>query len=134
MNIKEKSDEGLHFENRSYTRSTQSDDIMEIIMDTDIVLEAFIERVEMEGMFDNGSTYECRVLRTLKGDPIATTSSGTIHATLIKDSVQVGDSYVVMLNRVNNDSLIYYQSALKGVFSLNDQDSLSEILQTLDMQ
>ena len=111
---------------------SKSDKMDEIVAESDLILELKIESLAIEGIYSNGNTYTCDVLKVLKGDKVNKNDDGKIMATLLKNSVKVGESYIIMLNKLGDDSLIYVQSSKKSIIPINDTKSISEIMQILD--
>ncbi|MCL1807846.1 MAG: hypothetical protein FWG31_09110 [Oscillospiraceae bacterium] len=103
----------------------ESNDIKTIVAETDIIMEVKIIEVE-EGLF-NGNVYYCEVINIIKGG-IISTDKGKVLISLIKDSVEVGETYIVMVNAVSEDSFIYVQSSRKSIIEKGDIKMVNTII------
>ena len=57
----------------------------------------------------------------------AVNEDGKILVTFLKGSVELGGKYVVMLNKVGEESIIYSQSSKNSVISVDDKKLLNDI-------
>ncbi|MDR0325691.1 MAG: hypothetical protein LBI19_06330 [Oscillospiraceae bacterium] len=109
-------------------RYTTAIDFPTIIDESDYVLEVRIRGLYVEGITGNSNTYFCKILDTIKGRNINTIEeSDEILVSLIKDSVVVGETYILMINSVGEDSVIYTQSSKNSVISIKDNEAVKEI-------
>lgn len=103
-----------------FTRSTDPD---EIIRCSDYIFE-----VEMTGCFQNWAedrtTYECTVTENLK---VKTDNVSTVYAALPKDSAEIGERYLLLLNRSGETSFVYVVSSLNGSVYPADSPEAEEI-------
>ncbi|RXZ79209.1 hypothetical protein EBB07_23815 [Paenibacillaceae bacterium] len=106
---------------------TESDDMKTIVSEADLVLEVTIEDLKVEGLVHNGNTYTCDVSDIIKGDSLEKGEDGKILVTFLKGSVEVSGKYVVMINKVGEDSIIYTQSSKNSVIPVDDKKLLNEI-------
>ncbi|WP_349948403.1 hypothetical protein ABFV83_08200 [Lacrimispora sp. BS-2] len=109
------------------TTYTESTDMKTIVSEADLVLEVSIEDLKVEGLVHNGNTYTCDVTDIIKGDSLQKGEDGKILVTFLKGSVEIGGKYVVAVNRVGKDSIIYTQSSKNSVISVDDNKLLDEI-------
>lgn len=107
-----------------YTTETE---MSNIIRETDSIFEIRVVELMFESEVANSNTYGCEVLNVLKGDCNESEEDGHIMITLEKKSVKVNEKYVVLVNQVGEDSIIYTQSSLKSVVPISDTDTISEI-------
>lgn len=107
-------------------RYTKSDHMPDIVKESDLVMEIKIIDLFAEGVF-NGSPYYCEVLNVLKGGSVNRMEDGRILITLMKGSVIIGESYIIMANRVGEYSTIYGQSSLRSVIPITDTKTIEEI-------
>ena len=93
-------------------RYTTASDYPTIIAESDYVLEVRITGLYVEGVTGNSNTYFCKILDNLRGEELnAIEESGEILISFLKGSVEIGESYIVMINKVGIDSVIYTQSS-----------------------
>ncbi|NLI62232.1 MAG: hypothetical protein GX362_02345 [Methanosarcinaceae archaeon] len=108
---------------------TESNDLKEIINESDLVLKVKITGLMVEGTLHNGNTYYCNVINVLKEDDFKNLKENdNIRVTLMKGSVNVGEEYIVILNRINKKSLIFTQSSKRSVISLNDTNTVNLVM------
>jgi len=111
----------------------KSEKIDVIVSESDLILEVIIEDIEIEGILHSGNTYVCKVLDILKGkDILITDEYGNILTTLLKESVNVGDKYILSLNKIVDTSIIYTQSSKNSVMSTEDKNFISNLLYNID--
>lgn len=108
---------------------TTAEDLPTIIKESDFVLEVKVNGIMFEGVLHNGNTYFCEIQNVLKGDPVVTEANHTLFIVLMKDSVQVGETYVVMVNQVNEGSFVFTQSSLNSIIDPDDEETM-EIITT----
>lgn len=110
---------------QNYTTAT---DLPTILQETDLVLEVKVTELFVESEYANSNTYYCDVLNVLKGGSVTKSEErGDIMITLMKGSVEIGETYVVLVNQVGEDSLIYTQSSTNSVIPSNDTETINEI-------
>lgn len=115
---------------RDYTTAT---DLPTIVAETDLVLEVKITGLSTEGQFANCNTYYGDVQQILKGGPVNTSEErGDIQVTLTKESVEIGETYVLLLNRIDETAIIYTQSSLGSVIPSGDTETISEIQRLIE--
>jgi hypothetical protein len=82
---------------------------------------------------ENGTTYICDVLNVLKGDIdslVTVDGKGVIYAVLLKKlAVEVGETYIIMVNHVGEYSYMYTQASKSenSVTRVSDVAKISEI-------
>jgi len=103
---------------------TTATDLSEIIASSDYVMEITVIDMVVEGTIANSNTYSCDIANVLKG---STPTEKYIWVTFLKNSVNIGEKYIVILNRLGDDSLIYAQSSKNSVISLDDKASIEQI-------
>ena len=114
-------------------RYTSATDLPTIILESDYILEIEIIDLYVEGIYANSNTYYCRIINNLRGENINTIEdTDVILVSFIKDSVEIGESYIIMVNRVGRKSLIYTQSSLRSVISMYDVITIEEIKMLID--
>ncbi len=100
-----------------FTRSENTEDI---ISTADYVLE--VEIIDISNDSEDRTSYNAVITDCLKGK-----SEGEIFAVLPKNSVSIGNKYIIAFNRVNKDSLVYVISSLKGIYDSSDRETLAEL-------
>ena len=80
-----------------------------------------------EGKVHNGNVYRCSVESLSKGSNLNTYDDGTVLIVILKNTVEVGNSYIVGFSPADKGSLIYTQSTDTGVYDINDE-RISDIL------
>ena len=131
-NIKKQNNSKFKNHKEKYPKYSKSDKLSDIVTEADLILKLKIDKCDSAGIFNNGNSYICTVLEVLKGGTIATADDGTIFVSLIKNSVKLNESYVIMLNKTGEDSTIYVQSSKKSIISANDSKTINEIKQIID--
>lgn len=111
---------------------TKSNDMKTMISEADYVLELTVESLEVEGLVHNGNTYSCSSITVLKGDSLVKDEAGKILVTLLKDSVEIGNKYIVMVNKVDENSTIYTQVAEKSVIPVGDVAATGEVTSIIE--
>ena len=115
---------------KDYTTAT---DLPTIVAESDLVLKVNITDIAVESEFANCNTYYCDVQQILKGGSVETSEErGDIMVTLTKESVEVGKTYVLLLNRIDETSILYTQSSLGSVIPSGDTETVSEIQRLIE--
>ncbi|MDE7234133.1 MAG: hypothetical protein K2N29_03635, partial [Ruminiclostridium sp.] len=89
------------------TPFTRSDDLAEVVNSSDYILDVTISDVFYDA--DDRTTYTCTGNEILKAK---NTKITTVYAALPKDSAQIGGRYILLLNRVSDNSYVYVVSSL----------------------
>lgn len=79
-----------------------------------------------EGKVHNGNVYRCSVESLSKGEDLNTYDDGTVLIVILKNTVEVGGSYIVGFSPASEHSLIYHQATATSVYPVSDE-LLSEI-------
>ena len=130
---KQNNSEFKNYEHKD-TKYSKSDKLLDIVTEADLVLELKIDWLDIEGIFANVNTYNCTVVKVLKGETVERGYDGKIWVTLFKNSVEIGERYVIMLSKIGEDSTIYVQSSKKSIISANDSKTINEIKQIIDQK
>lgn len=88
--------------------------------------------LEVEGKVHNGNTYRCRAESLIKGSNMNTYGNGTFLLTLMKGTVNVGESYMIGFSPADGStSLIYVQATEDSVMAASDENVklVSELLE-----
>jgi hypothetical protein len=68
------------------------------------------------------------VLEFLKGESKVTLENRSdIAITLMKDSIQIGETYIIIANKISDESAIFTQSSLHSIVSPKDTDAIAKI-------
>lgn len=79
--------------------------------------------LEMEGKVHNGNTYRCIAESMIKGKNMNTFEDGTFLLTLLKDTVEVGKSYLIGFTPASGStSLIYIQATVDSVMEASTEN------------
>lgn len=113
-----KSGEDLNIE---YTKSKQCKDIIDTAK---YIVKLRVKNKQMET--DDTFVSECQILESLKGD--INSINNKIFVTFFKNTVKVGEEYIVNLNSDTEQSLIYSLSAKNGIYSLNMKNQIVRYL------
>ncbi|MDR0326073.1 MAG: hypothetical protein LBI19_08290 [Oscillospiraceae bacterium] len=124
--IKELLREAAFTEKEQGVHYTTSDDMATVVAESEFILEVKVKELPEEGRF-NGSPYYCELISILKGGEVNFMESGDIIVTLMKGSVELGGTYIVMANRSGDDSRVHVQSSLKSVIPISDAKMIEEI-------
>lgn len=94
----------------------------------------YIGYVTIEGLdFEGGAntnTYTCTVTGLVKGESLNTRTDGTILMSIVKDTVEVGETYFIGFNPADVDSVIYVQAGFD--FVVEDIEIEAAIIDALD--
>ncbi len=107
---------------------TEAEDYETIIKESEYVLEVEVSSVKSEGK-DNGDFYFCKVLNILKGENPLIIEEGTegLQIKFLKNSVEIGGRYFVIINHVTETSYLYLQSAKNGVIDVEESEKVEEV-------
>lgn len=105
------------------TPFSRSDDISEIVSETEYILEVEVSDIDYNGA-DDRTTYKCTVTDSLKASGSAPTQ---INAVLPKDSAEIGGKYLLLLNRCGDDSYMFVISSRNYSVYSAESESASEI-------
>lgn len=107
---------------------TEAEDYETIIKESDYVLEVEVSSLDSE-IKDNGDFYSCKVLNILKGEEPLIIKAGTegLQIKFLKNSVEIGGRYFVMVNHVTETSYLYLQSAKNGVINAEEMENVGKV-------
>lgn len=105
-------------------------EISELIGESVYVGTVKILELVNEGKVHNGNVYRCSVESLYKGNNLNTYEDGTILITILKNTVDVDNSYMIGFSPVDEDSLIYTQSTDTSVHDISNEliSEISELL------
>lgn len=121
---------GIDYYGSSFTTSEQ---ISDILAGSSCVYTVDVNNLMVEGELNNSETYLCTVTNVYKGELAPEEIEEGILIVFFKDSVSAGEEYLVMLNRVDENSRIYTLSSYNSIFSLDNATILSEIEEELGL-
>lgn len=110
---------------------TYADVEQELALVSEFIAELSIEALYLEGVVHNGNTYVCSIVELHKGNVQDTCEDGTILVVIKKNTVEIGERYVVGFSQVDEHSVIYSQSTEDGVVPVGD-DRLNKIIDYLE--
>ena len=94
----------------------------------------YIGYVTIEGLELNGSAktnaYICTATELVKGNSLNTRTDGTILMSILKDTVEVGNTYFIGFNPADVDSVIYVQAGFD--FVVEDTEIQTAIIKALN--
>lgn len=107
---------------------TEAEDYETIIKESEYVLEIEVSSIIEEGK-DNGDFYSCKVLNILKGEKPLVIEEGKegLQIKFLKNRVQIGERYFVMINHVTETSYLYLQSAKNGVINAEEMQNVRKV-------
>jgi hypothetical protein len=108
---------------------TTSEDMAEIVEFSEMVLEVRVAEVVLD--VPDRTTYSAEVINVLKGPMPNKMEDGRMGMTLMKDSVEVGGHYIVMLTPIDPPTLVHTQSSLRSVISMDDTEAVEEVRRIL---
>jgi hypothetical protein len=88
-----------------------------------------IDGLELDGSA-NTNTYTCTVTELIKGDSLNTREDGTILMSIMKNTVEIGETYFIGFNSADEDSVIYVQAGLD--FVVEDAEIETAVIEALD--
>lgn len=92
------------------------DSIDEMIGMSEYVGTVRIVELYFESEGHNGNTYRCTVESLAKGTGLNTYDDGTILLVIMKDTVEVGETYIIGFSPVEENSRVHMQTTVNGVF------------------
>lgn len=105
------------------TSFTRSDDLAEVVNSSDYILDVTISDY-FYNLAEDRTTYTCTVNEILKAKNTKITN---VYAALPKDGAQIGGRYLLLLNRVSDDSYVYVVSSLTHSVHPADSPAADEI-------
>jgi len=110
---------------------TDATDYSTIVNESRFVMKVRITGLSSEGITANSNIYLFEPIEVLKGDlPINEINKDYYSIALMKGSVLVGKSYIVMVNWSDGeDSYMLMQSSLRSVVDTGDETTVNEIYQ-----
>lgn len=114
---------------------TEATDVETIIKESDYVLEIEVSAVKSVGE-DNGNFYLCKVLNVLKEKSplIKEESMEELQIKFLKNRVEIGGKYIVILNHVSETSYLYLQSAVNGIINIEEAEKVKDVKDALNIQ
>jgi len=103
----------------------QSNDVRDIIEYSDYIAE--VKVVELYRETEVSDVYSCKINNTIKGS-INTTEDGTVLIPFFKNSVKLGESYIVNLTSDTTDTIIYTLSSKNSVMDVSDENMIESVL------
>lgn len=107
----------------------RSEDLIDIVAGSKYIAKLTPVVLERSVEANNTGAYECRVEEVLKG----TVTEETLKTYFFQGTVELGKSYIVMLDR-NETSVYYTLSSQKSVYSAEDTEMVQKILQLLEIE
>lgn len=104
------------------TKFTRSDNLGEVVSCSDYILDVTVSDYFYDA--DDRTTYTCTVNETLKAK---NTKITTVYAALPKDGAKIGGRYLLLLNRVSDDSYVYVVSSLTHSVHPADSPAADEV-------
>lgn len=105
------------------TPFSRSDDLFEIVSETEYILEVEASDIDYNGA-DDRTTYKCTVTNSLKASGNA---PAWVNAVLPKDSAEIGGKYLLLLNRCGEDSYVFIISSRNYSVYPADSEQAAEI-------
>lgn len=102
----------------AFTRSSEVPDIVDA---SQYIVKAIVKDIKIETPQINRDTYLCTVTETLRGS-----TDKEILIVLFKDTVKVGEEYLFLINKENENSLIYTLSSVHSVVDWEKENSVYE--------
>lgn len=96
-------------------------DFDEMIAESDYIGKVTVLELVSEGRVHNGNTYRCNVEKLAKGRDLNRYDDGSILMVILKNSVNVGDTYIIGFDQVDDNSLIYTQAVKTSVYDYQDK-------------
>lgn len=91
-----------------------------------------VDSLFTEGRVGNNNTYRCHVTELLKGTDLLT-DGGSIIMSVLKGTVEVGETYLIGFNPVDVNSIIYRQSTVSSVYP-NSADIADALLSYIGIE
>ena len=112
--------------NQDSMHTEYSNDIEALWGESEFVGLIEIVELKSEGKVHTGNTYRITVNELFKGENLNTYDDGTILLVILKNTVEVGNTYLAGFTPVNENSLIYNQATDTSVIIPTDEN-LAEI-------
>lgn len=104
----------------------ESDNLSEIAANSQHIVRVRISDISIPVKHGNRNTYYCDVLEELKGS-----ADSRIQAVLFKNTVVIGNEYILLLNKDTEASLIYTLSSRSSVIDIKDSDKVEQIYNSI---
>lgn len=108
------------------SETSYQNNIEEMVVKSEFVGEVKIQELVNESKVHNGNTYRCVVESLSKGDNLNTYNDGTILIVILKNTVEVNNTYIIGFSPVDEGSLIYTQTTDYAVYEVS-KNVLEEI-------
>lgn len=105
-------------------------EIQEMVGESEYVGTVRILELVNEGKVHNGNVYRCTVESLSKGSNLNTYDDDTILIVILKNTVEIDNSYIIGFSPVDEGSLIYTQSTNTSVYNVSNE-LMSEISQSV---
>ncbi|MBQ8578959.1 MAG: hypothetical protein IJ449_13495 [Clostridia bacterium] len=105
---------------------TYENAIEEMVHLSDFVAVVNIDSLYTEATNANNNTYRCTVKELLSGEGLNTYRDGSIILSILKNTVEVGKSYIVGFSPVDENSLIYRQETVESVYA-DEENMINEV-------
>ncbi|MDR0889593.1 MAG: hypothetical protein LBM28_02975 [Oscillospiraceae bacterium] len=108
---------------------TWATDFPTVVKEAELILEVTITGISIEGTHKASNVYLGEVLAFVKGDtyvPFDPETSNEIGITLNK-GLEIGETYLVLVNRVDATACFYIQSSPVSVIPLSETETIEEI-------
>ena len=96
-------------------------DFDEMMAESEYIGKVTVIELISEGKVHNGNTYRCSVEKLVKGKALNRYDDGSILMVILKNSVNVGDTYIIGFDQVDDNSLIYTQAVKTSVYDYQDE-------------
>jgi hypothetical protein len=105
--------------------------IEEMVVKSEFVGEVKIQELVNESKVHNGNTYRCIVESLYKGENLNTYNDSTILIVILKNTVEVNNTYIIGFSPADENSLIYTQTTDYGVYEVSEKvlDEINDYLQ-----
>lgn len=112
-------------------RFTTSEKMKDVVDSAEGVFVVRVDKVwtHLQTEKDYTLQYRCSVTKTLKGTP---NNQGDIIITFIKDAVELGKEYVVLINSAETKSFFYGLASKNSLFTLEEAEEIPELKTLLD--
>ena len=113
------------------TEYSQSDDLATVISESGYILQVKVGELIVVGRFADTETYRCSLQETLQGDWSYLTKEDLDSGIVVvfpRGTVSPGGEYIVLLNKVDANSLIFVLSSRISILQMSEKSFVCELL------
>lgn len=123
----DKAEAGAEFYGTQYSKS---DDLAEVVEESSFIMQVRVEELLIVGSYNDTETFRCTVTKRLRGDLSYLSEEELAEGVLVvfpSGEASVGEEYLLLLNKVDDNSRIFSLSSEISIVYLDDGTSVDII-------